>query len=71
MSFDIGHRVAVVEGSLEGYYGHVGDDTGPWSPDYVAVILRGSREGVPQHPNPNVSPGKEWFIPARYLEHID
>jgi hypothetical protein len=72
VSFDVGHRVAVVSGGLKGYYGHVSDRIvghGGVVP-MVGVTLRGSCQGV-HHPNPNVRPGKEWFIPTCYLEHID
>jgi hypothetical protein len=70
MRFEVGHRIAVVKGALQGYYGHVTDHV--LSPKDLSLIgigirLQGDRYG---ENNPRFLSG-EWFLPVDYLEHID
>lgn len=79
MSFDVGHRVAVIEGGLNGYYGHVTDRVAELvgnpikitlSDQMVGVTLKGLRDDA-DFPQLRARIGQEWFIPTRYLGHID
>lgn len=79
MSFDVGHRVGVVEGGLNGYYGHVTDRVVELvgnpikitlSDQVVGVTLKGLRDDA-DFLQLRARIGQEWFIPTRYLEHID
>lgn len=69
MSFQIGDRIGVVKGGLDGYYGRVSArvrNVGGARP-YVGVRIQANGLG---ETNPRFT-GGEWFLPLDYLEHID